>query len=61
MDPVEHASKEDIKSNATGSNTPSESGTVQSIRYLDDVVLITDDNFQVPSQQEVDLNNKNRE
>ena len=39
----------------------SSSGTVnvRSVRYLDDILLVSDDKSNFPTQEEINLNNKN--
>ena len=60
MDPEEPCNNEDTRpTNESSNNIQSPSETVRSITYLDDVVIITDNKSQVPSRQDVDLNNGN--
>lgn len=63
VDQTEHSNTDSntpVNSNTDSSvNNTSTSGTVQYVRYLDDVLVMAEDNSQLPTQQEVDLNNKN--
>ena len=59
MDPAEQCNNEDtMPTNESSNNIQSPSETLRSITYLDDVLIITDDMSQVPSHQDVDLNNR---
>lgn len=39
--------------------SPSSAGNFRSVIYLDDILLVSDDKYNFPTQEEINLNNKN--